>query len=208
LCFLQLNETYQKPTILLKKSSNIYLVFNSKTFLSRIKSIYNFALSNVHLHILKCIHYSGITRSCRNSPLNNKQPNTKTKLGQCSSTAAITITKDAIFIKFYCYLRTLLSTILDKLLNVQFCYESKWDRIATVSTDFQEFFFSFQTKREVSMTFDLEKEKLERKKMQNTCAMTGSERFAFFASLFAFRLRHRRRHLTFQISNRDQYFAS
>ncbi len=138
MCFLQLNETYQKPTILLKKSSNIYLVFNSKTFLSRIKSIYNFALSNVHLHILKCIHYSGITRSCRNSPLNNKQPNTKTKLGQCSSTTALT--KVAIFINFYCYLHTLLSTILDKLPHVQFCYESKWDRIATVSTDFQEFF--------------------------------------------------------------------
>jgi hypothetical protein len=76
---------------------------------------------------------------------------------------------------------------------------------------FKSFFFSFQTKREAStMTFDLEKKKIGTKKMQNTCAMTGSERFAFFVSLFAFRLRHRhrRRHLTFQINNRDQYFAS
>jgi len=52
---------------------------------------------------------------------------------------------------------------LINFLYVQFFYESKWDRIATVSTDFQEFFFSFQTKREASTTFDLEKEKLEQK---------------------------------------------
>ncbi len=74
-------------------------------------------------------------------------------------------------------------------LHVQFFYESKWDRIATVSTDFQEFFFSFQTKREAStMTFDLEKKKLEQKKCKIHVRWREVKdlHFSFLSSLFDF----------------------
>ena len=142
----------------------------------------------MHLHILKCIHYSGITRSCRNSPLNNKQPKTKTKLGQYSSTAALT--KVAIFINFYCYLHTLLSTILDKLPHVQFCYESKWDRIATVSTDFQEFFLfvSNETRGFDNDLWSREKKNWNEKKCKIHVRWREVKdlHFSFLSSLFDF----------------------